>query len=167
MAHRASTVTDSRPGRDDGPTDLDGESYRLAAPGPFGTSWTRATLGPTGLTLSGDGGRTTISYEDLRAVDSVPVRDEHGEARIAVDLVLLGATIVLSGGAALARRLTDGDVAPPSNLSRYANEVVATDPLVRLRLATDDSAYYLYADRETATSLSDELRERRELEEGE
>lgn len=160
-------MTDSGSSRDEEPTDPGEGSYRLVAPGPFGTSWTRATLGPTGLTLSGDGERTTIRYGDLRAVDSVPVRDEHGETRIAVDLVVLGATVVLSAGAALARRLTAGDVSPPPGLSRYANEVVTTDPLVRLRLATDDGGYYLYADRETATSLSDALRDRRKIEEGE
>ncbi|WP_313691882.1 hypothetical protein [Halorarum halobium] len=154
-------MSDDAPGGGEEPPDREGETYRLAVPGPFGKSWTRAVLEADTLTLSGDGRRAILRYVDLRALDSVPVSDRHGETRIVADLVVLGAAIVLTGATALGRRLTTANPVTPHGLSRYANEVVATEPLVRLRLATGDKTYYLYADRDTAESLSGALRRRR------
>ena len=153
-------MADRHPDRDGDPSTSE-ESYELAVPGPFGSSWRRATLGATALTLSNDGAEVSVPYADLRAVDTVPLEEEHGESRVAVDLVVLGAHIVLTGAAEAVSRLAETEVSPPAGTARYANEVVATGPLVRVRLAVDDESYYLYARPETAATLSDALRERK------
>lgn len=151
-----STVTDGERGREGGPVD-GGESYRLAAPGPFGDPWTEVRLGRRALTLVGDDGTVTVPYEDLRGVESVSVREVHDAKRVALDLVILGSYLVLTGGVELARRLSDRELVTPDGLTRYANEVVATEPLVRLRLDADDGSRFLYADEATATSLAEAL----------
>lgn len=153
-------MTDCRPDPDEEPSATDGEPYHLATPGPYGDVWTLARLETTGVTLSGDGREATVRYADRHEVDSVSVQEVHGDERIVADLVALGVTLVLAGGAALARRLTGLDADTPARLDRYANEIVATSPLVRLRLVTDDGSYYLYADEATVSELSDALRTR-------
>ncbi|QLG63628.1 hypothetical protein [Halorarum salinum] len=146
-------MTDDERGHEGDPADTVG-SYRLAPPGPFGDPWTAVRLGPDSLTLVGEGGETTVPYSDLRGVESVSVRDVHDAKRISLDLVILGSYLVLTGGVELARRLSDRDLVTPAGLTRYANEVVAREPLVRLRLDTDDGSHFLYAGEATGEELA-------------
>lgn len=152
----SSTMTDDERGREGGPADPV-RSYQLAPPGPFGDPWTAVRLGPDSLTLVGEAGEATVPYSDLRGVESVSVREVHDAKRISLDLVVLGSYLVLTGGVELARRLSDRDLVTPAGLTRYANEVVATEPLVRLRLDTDGRSHFLYAGEATAGELADAL----------